>query len=58
MINEENKLRKKKHPLKKKLQIKCNVMTYGVLAMACKNKENAENLIQDMKTENLRYKEM
>ncbi|XP_026762393.2 pentatricopeptide repeat-containing protein 1, mitochondrial isoform X2 [Galleria mellonella] len=50
MIDEENKFLKKKYPLKKKLRLKRNIMTYGVLAMACKTKEHAEKLLNEMKS--------
>ncbi|KAM3966300.1 pentatricopeptide repeat-containing protein 1, mitochondrial [Aphomia sociella] len=49
MIEEENKFRRKRYPLKKKLRLKPNIMTYGVLAMACKTKESAEKLLNEMK---------
>ncbi|GBP55921.1 hypothetical protein EVAR_43713_1 [Eumeta japonica] len=54
MIEDENKLRKKKYPLKKKLKLKPNVMTYGVLAMACDTKVRAEELLMEMKEQGLK----
>ncbi|XP_059054056.1 pentatricopeptide repeat-containing protein 1, mitochondrial [Achroia grisella] len=50
MIEDESKLRKKRYPLKKKLRLKRNIMTYGVLAMACKTKDHADKLLNEMKT--------
>lgn len=54
IIEAENKLRKKKHPMKKKLRLKLNIMTYGVLAMACDTKEKATQLIEEMKEKGLK----
>lgn len=55
IIEQENKARKKRHPLKKKLQLKFNIMTYGVLALACTTKESAEKLLNEMKENQLKY---
>ncbi|CAH2039776.1 unnamed protein product, partial [Iphiclides podalirius] len=39
---------------KKKKALKPNILTYGVLAMACKTKENAEKLLNEMKEKQLK----
>jgi hypothetical protein len=48
IIMKENKNMRKRYPLKKKYWLKFNVMTYGVLALACRTKESAEQLIAEM----------
>lgn len=55
IIEQESKYRKKKYPMKKKIALKINIMTYGVLAMACKTKEDAEKLLNEMKGKQLKY---
>lgn len=55
LIEVEQKYRKKKYPLKKKLRLKANIMTYGVLALACRSKESAEKLLTEMKADQLKY---
>ncbi|XP_049874728.1 pentatricopeptide repeat-containing protein 1, mitochondrial [Pectinophora gossypiella] len=55
LIEEDNKLRKKTmHPLNKKIRLKPDIMSYGVLAMACKTKESAEQLLNEMKEKKLK----
>ncbi|CAH0398664.1 unnamed protein product [Chilo suppressalis] len=54
IIEGENAARKKSHPLKKKLRLKFNVMTYGVLAMACQTKDSAEKLLNEMNENQLK----
>ncbi|VVC96167.1 unnamed protein product [Leptidea sinapis] len=44
----------KKHPWNKKYQIKENLITYGVLAMACPSKEDGEKLLNEMKEKKLK----
>lgn len=53
MIEEENKKRKR-HPLNKKNKLKANIMTYGVLAMTCNTREKAEQLLTEMKDNQLK----
>lgn len=55
IIEKESKYRKRKYPMKKKIALKLNIMTYGVLAMACKTKEDAEKLLNEMKEKQLKY---
>lgn len=55
IINKESEFRKKRYPFSKKLKLKVNIMTYGVLAMACKTKENAEKLLKEMEEKQLKY---
>lgn len=55
IIEEESKYRKRKYSMKKKIALKLNIMTYGVLAMACKTKEDAEKLLNEMKEKQLKY---
>ncbi|XP_072947259.1 pentatricopeptide repeat-containing protein 1, mitochondrial [Epargyreus clarus] len=45
---------KKRHPLNKKRRLKENIMTYGVLAMACRSKESAEKLLNEMKEKQIK----
>ncbi|XP_061715337.1 pentatricopeptide repeat-containing protein 1, mitochondrial [Cydia pomonella] len=54
MIEKETKRRKRKYGLKKKYELKKNIMTYGVLAMACDTKEKAECLLAEMKEEQIK----
>lgn len=54
LIKEENEFRKKRYPKNKKLRVKPNVMTYGVLAMSCKTKEDAVQMIMDMQEKKLK----
>ncbi|KAJ8713364.1 hypothetical protein PYW07_013734 [Mythimna separata] len=54
IIEKESEFRKKRFPFSKKLKIKANIMTYGVLAMACKTKENAEKLFKEMEEKQLK----
>lgn len=54
-INDEIEYRKKRYPHSKKLKLKLNIMTYGVLAMTCKTKENAEKLLSEMADKQLKY---
>ncbi|CAH2091322.1 unnamed protein product [Euphydryas editha] len=53
MIEKENKQRKT-HPFNKKNKLKANIMTYGVLAMTCNTREKAEQLLTDMKENQLK----
>lgn len=55
IIEKESKCRKRKYPMNKKIALKLNIMTYGVLAMACKTKEDAEKLLNEMKEKQLKY---
>lgn len=55
IIEKESKRRRRKYPLKKKLALKVNIMTYGVLAMACKSKQHAEKLLSELKEKQLKY---
>lgn len=48
IIKKESEYRKKRYPHAKKLKLKVNIMTYGVLAMACRTKESAEELLKEM----------
>lgn len=52
-IDKENKLRKT-HPLNKKNILKPNIMTYGVLAMACSTRAKADDLLNEMKENQLK----
>ncbi|XP_013190673.2 pentatricopeptide repeat-containing protein 1, mitochondrial [Amyelois transitella] len=54
IILAESKFRKKKYRLKKKLRLNMNVMTYGTLALACRTKEQAEELLSEMKEHQLK----
>lgn len=42
------------YPDNKKKRLNLNIMSYGVLAMACKTKEDAEILLADMRQEQLK----
>ncbi|CAK1556125.1 unnamed protein product [Leptosia nina] len=53
IIEEESKSRKR-HPFNKKRRLKVDIMTYGSLAMACKTKEDAEKLLNEMKEKQLK----
>lgn len=55
IIEKESKRRKRKYPLKKKISLKVNIMTYGVLAMACKTKQDADRLLNEMTEKQLKY---
>ncbi|XP_075978595.1 pentatricopeptide repeat-containing protein 1, mitochondrial [Anticarsia gemmatalis] len=48
IIENEAEYRKKRFPHSKKFKLNVNIMTYGVLAMACNTKESAEKLLKDM----------
>ncbi|KAI8426487.1 hypothetical protein MSG28_005303 [Choristoneura fumiferana] len=54
IIEQEIKQRKRKYGLKKKYHLKKNIMTYGVLAMACDTKEKAKCLLIEMKEDQLK----
>ncbi|KAH9642850.1 hypothetical protein HF086_016655 [Spodoptera exigua] len=54
IIEKESEFRKKRFPFSKKLKLKLNIMSYGVLAMGCKTKESAEKLLQDMEEKHLK----
>lgn len=54
IISKESEFRKKKFPFSKKLKLKLNIMSYGVLAMGCKTKESAEKLLKDMEEKHLK----
>ncbi|XP_063828082.1 pentatricopeptide repeat-containing protein 1, mitochondrial [Ostrinia nubilalis] len=55
LVEEECKIRNKKiHPLKKKFRLKFNIMTYGVLALACRTKESADKLLTEMNENKLK----
>lgn len=54
IIEKECEFRKKRFPHSKKLKLKANIMTYGVLALACKTKENAEKLLKEMEEKQLK----
>ncbi|XP_053606102.1 pentatricopeptide repeat-containing protein 1, mitochondrial [Plodia interpunctella] len=54
IIQQENKFRKKKYGLKKKLKLNMNIITYGTLALACRTKEKAEELLTKMKEQQLK----
>lgn len=54
IIEKESEFRKKRFPYSKKLKIKVNIMTYGVLAMTCKTKESAEKLLKEMEEKQLK----
>ncbi|KAJ8716239.1 hypothetical protein PYW08_013524 [Mythimna loreyi] len=54
IIEKESEFRKKRFPFSKKLKIKVNIMTYGVLAMTCKTKESAEKLLKEMEEKQLK----
>ncbi|CAH0584146.1 unnamed protein product [Chrysodeixis includens] len=53
-INDEIEYRKKRYPHSKRLKLKFNIMTYGVLAMSCKTKESAEKLLSEMAEKQLK----
>ncbi|KPJ12301.1 Pentatricopeptide repeat-containing protein 1 [Papilio machaon] len=50
----ENEVKNCKKSYQRRKAIKSNILTYGVLAMACKTKENAEKLINEMKEKQLK----
>ncbi|XP_022129164.2 pentatricopeptide repeat-containing protein 1, mitochondrial [Pieris rapae] len=52
MIEKESK-RRMRLPNKKR-RLKVNIMTYGILAMACKTKEDGEKLLNEMKEKQLK----
>lgn len=54
IIKAESEFRKKRYPHSKKLRLNVNIMTYGVLALTCKTKENAEQLLNNMKEHQLK----
>nr|XP_021181464.2 pentatricopeptide repeat-containing protein 1, mitochondrial [Helicoverpa armigera] len=54
IITKEIEFRKKRYPHSKRLKLKVNIMTYGVLAMACKTKESAEKLLKEMEEKQLK----
>ncbi|CAG5025236.1 unnamed protein product [Parnassius apollo] len=51
-IDNENKSCDKR--FKRRKSLKPNIMTYGVLALACKTKENAEKILNEMKEKHLK----
>ncbi|KAI5645505.1 PPR repeat family domain-containing protein [Phthorimaea operculella] len=53
-LEKEEKFRKRRYPNDKKLWLKPNVMTYGVLALACNTKESAEKLLNEMKEKQIK----
>ncbi|XP_021208079.2 pentatricopeptide repeat-containing protein 1, mitochondrial [Bombyx mori] len=54
IIKKESEIRKRLYPDNKKKRLNLNIMSYGVLAMACKTKEDAEILLADMRQEQLK----
>ncbi|KPI91715.1 Pentatricopeptide repeat-containing protein 1 [Papilio xuthus] len=50
----ENEVKNCKNSYQRRKAIKCNILTYGVLAMACKTQENAEKLLNEMKEKQLK----
>ncbi|KAJ0178405.1 hypothetical protein K1T71_006228 [Dendrolimus kikuchii] len=54
IIYEESEFRKKRYPRNKKSRLQENIMTYGVLALTCKSKESAEQLLNNMKEQKLK----
>lgn len=53
LIEEDNKARKT-HPLNKKNKLKVNIMTYGILAMACSTRSKADELLNEMKEKQIK----
>ncbi|XP_046968455.1 pentatricopeptide repeat-containing protein 1, mitochondrial isoform X1 [Vanessa cardui] len=53
-IMEKDSKSRQRHPFNKKHKLKANIMTYGVLAMTCDTKEKAENLLSEMKENQLK----
>ncbi|CAG9793762.1 unnamed protein product [Diatraea saccharalis] len=54
IIRTEAEIRKKRFSFNKKLRLKFNIMTYGVLAMACQTKESAVHLLNEMNDSQLK----
>lgn len=54
IIKKENEFRKARYSMKKKYRLQLNVMSYGVLAMTCKTKEDAEALLHEMEEKQLK----
>ncbi|CAB3260373.1 unnamed protein product [Arctia plantaginis] len=54
IIKNESEFRKKRYPQSKKLKLNVNIMTYGVLAMSCKTRESAMELLNEMNEKKLK----
>ncbi|KAL4715875.1 hypothetical protein ACJJTC_014607 [Scirpophaga incertulas] len=54
IIKRESEFRKKRYPYNKKLRLNYNIMTYGVLALACNTLMSAEQLLNEMKEKSLK----
>ncbi|XP_041987559.1 pentatricopeptide repeat-containing protein 1, mitochondrial [Aricia agestis] len=53
-IIEKDRKSRKRHPLSKKHSLKLNIMTYGILALTCKDRKQAEELLNEMKEKQLK----
>ncbi|XP_037302134.1 LOW QUALITY PROTEIN: pentatricopeptide repeat-containing protein 1, mitochondrial-like [Manduca sexta] len=54
IIKKEAKYRESRYRLNKKKRLHVNIMTYGVLAMACKTRSKSEALINEMREEQIK----